>query len=197
MLISLQAGLAYLAAPKTGSTAIEDQLRPVSSIILQGNAHTKHLNVREYRSLVQPLLDHVHAPKIELCAVMRHPMDWIRSWYRYRQRENENPEFSTRDIEFETFVEGFLQDEKPTYTHYIGNQYDFLRDEDGEVRVDHLFRYDDIAAFHQFLEERFGREFEFKQLNVSPKVDVVISVDAQMRIERAFKADYELYRTLE
>lgn len=197
MLISYNAGLAYLAAPKTGSTSIEDQLRPVSSIIFQGSAHAKHLNVREYRSFVRPLLDHIHAPNLELCAVMRHPMDWIQSWYRYRQREDERSEFSTRDTDFDAFIDGFLQDEKPQFTHYIGNQVDFLRDEDGEVRIDHLFRYADITAFHRFLGERFGREFEFRQLNVSPNVDVVISAEAQARVERVFQKDYELYRALD
>ncbi|MSU90635.1 hypothetical protein GE300_13595 [Rhodobacteraceae bacterium 2CG4] len=196
MLISFPARLCYLAGPKTGSTAIEDQLRPVSSVVLQGTAHAKHLNVREYRALLGPLLQHINVPPPDLCAVMRHPMDWIRSWYRYRQRDGESPGMSTRDIDFETFVDGFLADEKPVFTHYIGTQYDFLRDEDGEVRVDHLFRYDDIDAFYRFLGERFQRPFEFRQMNVSPRVDVVISVDAQMRLERAFARDYELYHRL-
>ncbi len=196
MLISIPARLCYLAAPKTGSTAIEDQLRPVSSIVLQGTAHAKHLNAREYETLLGPLFEHISVPMPERCAVMRHPMDWIRSWYRYRQRDGESEELSTRDIDFETFVDGFLADERPKFTYYIGSQYDFLRDEDGEVRIEHLFRYDEIEAFHRFLSERFDRPFEFRQMNVSPKVDVVISVDAQIRMERAFAADYELYHRL-
>ena len=95
MLISYRTGLCYLAAPKTGSTAIEDRLRPACNIILQGNPHTKHINVREYRAHVAPMLRQFGAPDIELCAVIREPLDWLGSWFRYRQRPQEEKRFST------------------------------------------------------------------------------------------------------
>lgn len=196
MLISYRARLAYLAAPKTASTAIEACLRPDSSLVFQGNAHTKHMNVREYDTFVRPMLRHFGHDDIELCAMIRNPVDWARSWFKYRQRDEELPEFSTRGIDFNTFIDALLSDNKPTFTHYIGTQRDFVTNVAGIVSVEHLYRHDDISNLMKFLEERFEKKLEIQPLNVSPKVDAELSPEYRARLEKAFAADFELYESL-
>lgn len=197
MLISYHARLCYFAMPKTGSTAIEDRLRPECNMVFQGNAHTKHMSVREYHRHLLPVLRLLGAPRIELCAVVRDPVDWLRSWYRYRQRETEEAAQSTKDINFETFVSGLLAETPPEYTHYVGNQFDFLADDDGQIRVEHLFRYDQMHKFHNFLEDRLGKSFEFRRLNVSPRTEAVLSDSLREELGQAFKADFDLYDSID
>ncbi|WP_112320891.1 hypothetical protein [Oceanibium sediminis] len=197
MIISFKAGLAYLAAPKTGSTAIEAELRPASHIIFQGNAHSKHLTLREYQALVVPLLNHVTAPEIETLAVIREPVDWVRSWYSYRQRPAERPEHSTRGLSFDEFLDGFEADTQAEVTQHIGDQARFVVNEAGDVGVDHLFRYDEMPALHSFLGRRFNRQFAFRPLNVSPRVKLEISPAQRERIERFFPRDVEIYNAVQ
>jgi len=197
MLISYRARLCYLAMPKTGSTAIEHRLRPECNIILQGNAHTKHINVREYRQFLQPALEHLNAPDLELCLIVRAPVDWFGSWYKYRQRNVEEPRFSTKGIDFETFVQALLQTGKrPEYTHYIGTQHEFAQDADERVTVPHLFRHDNMPALHDFLQDRFGKTLEFEQLNVSPKGDLKLSAASRAALEAKYAKDFELYERI-
>lgn len=196
MIISFKAGIAYLAAPKTGSTAIESQLRPASHVIFQGNAHSKHLTLREYQSLVLPLMEHISAPQLETIAVVREPVDWVRSWYSYRQRPAERPEHSTKDLGFDAFIDGFEAKPKAEFTHYIGDQARFVENDSGEVGVDHLFRHDEVGKLYSFLEKRYNRQFNFRQMNVSPRVKLEISSEQKARIERLFARDVEIYQSV-
>jgi len=196
VLISYRARLGYLAIPKTGTTAIETCLRPECDIVLQGNAHGKHLNIAEYRRFIAPMLTYLGAPRIELCAVMREPLDWMRSWYRYRQRPEEPEASATRGISFETFIAAVLSPEQPTYTHYIGSQAEFLQGAAEAGLALHLFRHDDIGAFHRFLEERFARKLAFERLNVSPRIEAPLSSASARAFERHFSADFDLYNSI-
>ena len=55
MLVSIKHHLAYLAVPKTGSTAIEQALAPLCDLRFM-RPHAKHLDMRTFERFVLPYL---------------------------------------------------------------------------------------------------------------------------------------------
>ena len=98
MLVFWRQRLVFLATPKTGSTAIEAALGAAGGgVVIQRPPQLKHTTVQRYRRFVAPYLgDCVKGETFAVIALMREPLDWLGSWYRYRQREDEVPEKSTR-----------------------------------------------------------------------------------------------------
>ena len=96
MLILSQNGLVYLATPKTGSTAVEQTLGNLADI--RFSRRRKHQNARFYHNRVAPFLKASLSETNEVIAVIREPMDWLRSWYRYRVRlPKDNPRSTDGD----------------------------------------------------------------------------------------------------
>jgi hypothetical protein len=70
---------------------------------------------------------------MELMAIMREPVDWLSSWYRYRSRPAlAGQQQSTSDMDFDTFVEAWLSEAPPVFAQ-IGRQSRFLSEEDGTL----------------------------------------------------------------
>ncbi len=194
MLVISQANLVFLAVPKTGTTAVEMALRPKSDMALMKGR--KHITAQRYRNKVAPFLDDAFGLKPETVAVMRAPVEQIRSWYRYRSgdRQKGGPK-STGGRSFDDFVRAVISTDPPPYAG-IGSQFSFLTDGKGRLIVDHLFAYEAQPAFRGFLSERLGEEVVFKQKNVSPHADAPLSaaVEAELRTARA--AEFALYDRL-
>jgi hypothetical protein len=194
MLIFPDCNLTYLAVPKTGSTAVEMALRPRAEIVFA--KRRKHMNAQRYRSKVAPFLAETFGIETETVAVMRNPVDQIRSWYKYRQRaEVADQPRSTGEMSFDAFVMAVTADEPPDYAN-IGSQHNFLTDRKGEVKVDHLFAYEDQPAFLAFLSDRLGCKIALKQKNVSPKIDAPLSDSVLNVLKAARPEEFELYERL-
>lgn len=195
MLVFWKQRLVYLATPKTGSTAIETALEPLASVVIQRPPELKHTSAYHYWTHLAPYLCQAADEDFMVVAVMREPLDWLGSWYRYRQRpEIDRPDASTSRISFDTFVTGYLSDPQPDYAD-IGCQSRFLIPENGPG-VDRIFRYDDMAGFVRFLEDRLDCEISLPRLNVSPEgaTDLSPSIEERLRIEYA--RDFALYDAL-
>ncbi|MGA9253996.1 MAG: hypothetical protein WBV71_16280 [Roseobacter sp.] len=194
MLIFPESNLTYLAVPKTGSTAVEMALRPRAEIVFA--KRRKHMNAQRYHSKVAPFLAKTFGIETETVAVMRDPVDQIRSWYKYRQRsEVAGQPRSTGALSFDDFVMAVTADEPPDFAN-IGSQHNFLTNRKGEVKVDHLFAYDNQPAFLDFLSRRLGVEVALKQKNVSPPIDAPLS-DATLTVLKAARAqEFALYAQL-
>jgi hypothetical protein len=87
VLVFWEERLVFLSVPKTGSTAVEMALRPRAGIALTDPPVAKHTPYYRYRRLLRPYLDALGAPEFETVAVVREPVDWLGSWWRYRQRD--------------------------------------------------------------------------------------------------------------
>lgn len=187
MLVFAAANLVLFAVPKTGSTAYHLALRRKADIVLSGRASIKHLNVRKYDRHFAPYLELAHGLVPERVAVIRDPLEYMRSWYRYRQRPD-GPEAAKRidALSFDDFVLATLDARPPPFAK-IGSQRDFVTSRSGEIRVDHLFAYERPVVFRQFLTERLGFAVKTGQKNVSPPAETTISagVEAQLRAARA------------
>lgn len=195
MLIFWRERLVFLATPKTGSTSIAAALEPLAAVSVQRPPPLKHTPVARYRRHVAPWLEKAAGARFDVVALMREPVSWLGSWYRYRSRDEiEETERSTRGLSFDSFVEAYLADPSPEYAD-LGAQARFLGAgrEDG---VDRVFRYEAIDGFLAFLEDRLECEITLPRLNVSPQGETPLSdaVAARLRAERA--EDFALYAAL-
>ncbi|MGB3316348.1 MAG: hypothetical protein WBB85_18255 [Albidovulum sp.] len=195
MLVFWKQRLVYLATPKTGSTAIEAALESLASVAIQRPPELKHTSARQYWRHIAPFLEKAADEDFMVVAVMREPLDWLGSWYRYRQRHSvSQPERSTAGLSFTTFVEGYLSDPQPHYAQ-VGGQSRFLVPEKGPG-VDQIFRYDDMGGFISFLEDRLDCEISLPRLNVSPSGSLDLSPDLRNRLLTEHERDFALYDSL-
>lgn len=195
MLVFWEQRLVFLATPKTGSTAVEAALESMAEIAVQRPPMLKHTNVGRYRRFLGPWLEKTAGHGFEVVALMREPVSWLGSWYRYRGRDAiEGSKRSTRGMSFDDFVTGYLQSPAADSAN-VGSQAQFLGAgrEDG---VDRVFRYEAIDTFVDFLEERLNCEILLPRLNVSPEGETPLSeaLAAWLRKERA--QDFALYESL-
>jgi Sulfotransferase family len=186
--------LAFLATPKTGSTAIAAALESLAAVSIQRPPLLKHTTVHRYRRFIGPYLEAASKDTFTLVALMRDPTDWLGSWYRFRQREETEPAKSTRDITFDDFVRAWCREDRPDFAD-VGSQGKFLRPRQG-VGVDRLFRYEAIGTFVHFLEDRLGCEIILPRLNVSPEGTMELSVATEGLLREAAAEDFALYATL-
>ncbi len=192
MLVFWDQRLAFLATPKTGSTAIAAALESLAAVSIQRPPVLKHTTVHRYRRFVGPYLEAASKADWTLVAMMREPRDWLGSWYRFRSREDQaDPRKSTRGVSFDDFVRGWCSEPRPEFAD-VGSQAKFLRPRQGQG-VDRLFRYEDIGAFVEFLEDRLGCEIVLPRVNVSPPGATDLSPETEALLHAAAAEDFALY----
>lgn len=194
MLVFSEQNLVFLAVPKTGTTAVELALRPRADIIFAKNR--KHTTSMRYRKKIAPFLKGTYGIEPKPFAVMRDPIEQIRSWFRYRQEvDAAYPERSTEGLSFDEFVRAVIEDEPPVFAA-IGSQYNFLMSGRGRLLVTHLFAYEAQPLFHEFLAKNFGDGLKFKRKNISPKADTSLSPEVEKMLRVARSKEFKLYDRL-
>lgn len=193
MLLFWKAKLVVLAVPKTGTTALEEALSPFADVSILAPPEKKHVTARRYHGQLAPFFENRGARPLQTMAVIREPIDWLMSWYRYRARpEISGSATSTAGMEFEQFVNGWLSTPEPEYAR-IGRQSRFVADRDGMVIVDHLFRYEQLDHAVTFLEDRLGRKLTLPRRNISPPAKITLSKALETRLRREAEADFALW----
>ncbi|WP_375569193.1 hypothetical protein ABWH93_15210 [Seohaeicola saemankumensis] len=196
MLVFAAANLVLFAVPKTGSTAYHLALRGKADIVLAGRAAIKHMTARKYDRHFAPYLAQAHGLTPERVAVIRDPLEQVRSWYRYRQRpDTAGRPNSAAGLSFDEFVLASLQDDPPPYAR-LGNQLAFVSDRQGTIRIDHLFAYERPVVFRQFLSDRLGFEVKTNQKNVSPPAPTPISPQVEARLRAARTDEFALHDSI-
>lgn len=195
MLIFWDQRLAFLATPKTGSTAIEVALEPLASVAMQRPESLKHLNSGQYRNHLAPLLAAQAGEAFTTIALMRDPLGWLRSWYRFYLRD-ELDEYAQelRARGFEAFARDYIEDHPSLRA--VGTQSDFLTDLTGRPMVDRIFRYEQIEVFLHYLEDRLDCAITLPRVNVPPAVDVQLSQQTEADLRAAMNRDFLLYDSL-
>jgi len=195
MMVFWQERLAFLATPKTASTAIEAALGGLAAVVIQRPRELKHTDAPRFAQHWQPYLSHAAGTRFEVAALMREPRDWLGSWYRDGQREDVAAEKSTKGLGFDDFVRAYCQPgTRPGFAD-VGSQAAFLGLGSAES-VDHLFRYEDLSGFVHFLEDRLGCEIHLPHLNVSPKGNTELSPATEALLRQVCAADFALYERL-
>lgn len=195
MLVFWDQRLAFLATPKTGSTAIEAALEPLSALVVQRPPILKHTSVQRFHRFLGPYLEVASGQSFSVSALMREPRDWLGSWYRYRQRDDvTDPDKSTQNVTFDEFVLAYCSDDPPAFAA-VGSQAKFLKSRK-DKGVDHLFRYENIGQFVTFLEDRLGCEITLPRLNVSPMASLNLSPTAENSLRQFAAHDFEMYHAI-
>ncbi len=193
MLVFAAANLVLFAVPKTGSTAYHLALRRKADIVLSGRASIKHLTLRKYDRHFAPYLEQAHGLCPDRVAVIRDPLEYMRSWYRYRQRPD-GPDNAKRimDLSFDDFILATLEKRPPPFAK-IGSQLAFVSAADGAIRVNHLFAYERPLVFREFLSQRLGFAVKTGQKNVSPPATTTISPGTEAELRRARAEEFALH----
>ena len=190
MLVFSAQNLAFIAVPKTGTTAVEMALRPHADIIFA--KQRKHMTAQRFHRRVAPFLEETFNMRLERMAVIRDPEEQIRSWYRYRSgTRQQGSDRSTLQISFDEFVRDVISDDPPPHAG-IGSQWNMVTG-GGRVLVHHLFAYESQPVLRAFLDERFGERIEIRSRNVSPPVDAPLDDSTRRALRRARAEEFALH----
>ena len=188
--------LVFLSVPKTGTTAWQAALAPHASMIVRGPPELKHAPVFRYNRFFRPAIEKFIGADLHVIAVMRDPVDWLGSWYRYRRRPVlSGKPTSTEGMSFDDFVRAYLQRDQPPYAN-VGSQSKFLERQRNGTAATHVFRYDDPAALTSYLETRLGARVATEWLNASPPEPLSLSHDTDDILRRTYAPDFRLYASI-
>ncbi len=198
MLVFWNKKLVFLSVPKTGTTAIEEALSSSADMVISNPPELKHAPVYRYNRFFRPMFERAcKVDDLELLAVMREPVSWLASWYRYRRRdfmrEHKN---STHNVSFEEFVLEYMKGDKKAAFANVGSQSKFLEPRPNGVKVDHLFRYEDQPRLLAFLEERLAQKINLERRNKSPEIPLDLPEATLQKLHRKCSAEFELYDSL-
>jgi hypothetical protein len=194
MLVFWNEKLVFLAVPKTGTTAWQQALGPRASMAILDPPHLKHAPLYRYNRFVRPLLEDAGGRSMETLAVVREPLDWLGSWYRYRRRPfMDGQPNSTAGMSFDAFVQEYLRG-KPAAFAQVGSQARFLAPLPNGLRVDHLFQYEQPDALAAFLTARLGPLPARERLNVSPDAPLEISDRTREKFHRKRPEEFDVWQ---
>ncbi|AUM73330.1 hypothetical protein [Paracoccus jeotgali] len=191
MLIFWEQRLVFLATPKAGSTAVEVALEPLASLAVQRPPQMKHADAAHFHRHIHPWLQELTADHFTTVALMREPMDWLSSWYRFYRRDESDTDSAPES--FDQFVQRYLR-RSDSMTRPIGTQAEFLTG--GGTRVDRIFRYENMPAFTDFLDDWLGCAISLPRINVPPAADLTLQPDTDAALRHALAADFALYASI-
>lgn len=197
MMVFHKAQLVLLSVPKTGTTAFQSALRPHADLVISDPPELKHAPVYRYNRWIRPMFEKVCGTELEVAAVMREPVSWLGSWYRFRQRPHlDGKPTSTKSVSFDTFVRDYCRGDRPAYAN-VGSQAKFLEAQPNGCKVDHMFRYENMTDYLSFLQTRLGLKVTPQAENVSPEAELTLSDKTETILRRKFAADFQLYHSIE
>ncbi len=195
MLVFYKERLALLSVPKTGSTAYQAALRDRADIVVSGPTDLKHANMRRYDRFFQTMFRKMFDTEMEVMAIVRDPIDWLGSWYRYRSRpELAGHAHSTRGLSFDAFLNAYMQTLCPAFAD-IGCQTDFLKPRSNGAGVSHLFRYEHQDKILSFLQNRLDCDIHLARRNVSPARPLDLTKDTEQRFRSLHAAEFALHQS--
>jgi hypothetical protein len=206
MIFLHRAKLLLLSQPKTGTTALESALAHRASIAVNNPPELKHISYRKFLKHLAPWIELQTGLKrvdYEVVSVMREPIDWLGSWYRYRTREqlkNPNahrPANYTGDISFEQFIlevckpkneqQKFARVNSPCGVSLNGKE---------SIGVDRVYPYEDMSGLYNLIAEKTGKPVDTKQMNVSPSMKLDLSDQAINKIREKLAFAFDLHASL-
>jgi hypothetical protein len=207
MIFLYQAKLAILSQPKTGTTALDNALGPRASIAVNNPPQLKHMPYRKFMRFVAPWIKAqtgLGRLDYDVVSVMREPVDWLGSWYRYRTRDDLKDTTNTRrrdnytgEMTFEEFVSEVLKpkEERESFAQ-VGSPCGIALMPDGSVGCDLVFPYEDLSGLYELIETRTRRPLELQKMNVSPDVDMTLSDGMREKLRAHWQFAFDLHASL-
>lgn len=198
MLISVEKRFFFVANTKTASTSIEHALLPYADIYRGGTPARKHISMHKAIGTYPFLFDqkgYEHWRYFRF-GVMRDPIDWISSWFRYR-KGNKVQSPLPQDIDFATFwAEKDWNIMRPNGNQHL--QRDMFCRPQGKVLADVIIPYGDVEPMFGEICEGLRIPAPLPRKNVSNLQTESVIPDTLMDEVRAFYAkDYELWDQLQ
>jgi hypothetical protein len=129
-------------------------------------------------------------------AVVREPLSWFGSWYRYRQRPAlDGRPASTKGIGFDAFLAACCDPSPPPFAN-VGSQAKFVEARPNGTAVRHFFRYEDQSGIQTFLTERLGVLPAIPQANVSPRMPLEVSPLVEEQVRQARASEFALWDSI-
>ena len=196
MLVFYKERLVLLSVPKTGTTALQSALRHRADIVVSGPPELKHAPLYRYNRFFRPMFEKVCDAEMQTIAVMREPISWLGSWYRYRRRPlmKGHPN-ATHDMSFDEFVQAYTRGTRPGFAN-VGSQAKFLEPRPNGTRVTHMFRYETPERLLEFLTDRLGVRPEPGRENISPEMTLELSQATTNKYLRKCADEFALYETI-
>lgn len=183
----------FLCMPKCASTSIEKALNPYSQLSTSQHPKLKHTNYKKYAKFIKPFVD---KNEIEVVCLMREPISWLHSWYRYRGRpEIKNSQNYCGNMTFDEWIIEYLSDKTTPRTN-VGVQNTFFKDRNGHVGVNKVFKFENLDDIKKFFEKKIGKSLNIPTLNKSPKMDFELSEKNTKMLEAKLHEDYKIYNSL-
>jgi hypothetical protein len=207
MIFLYNARLVILSQPKTGTTALEHALSRGASMAVNNPPSMKHISYHKFMTFVAPWLKAqtgLDRADYEVISVMREPVDWLGSWYRYRTREQlkdtdrkKRRGNYTGNVTFEAFVQEVLKPktERAAYAN-LGKPCGVALTADGGLGCDRVFPYEDLSGLHEMIEERAKRQIDLKLMNVSPDGDMTLADETRARLKAEWQFAFDLHASL-
>lgn len=193
MLVFLKENLVLLSVPKTGTTAYMEALAPRADMVVANPPELKHAPVYRYNRWFRPMFEKICSAEPELLAVVREPVSWLGSWYRFRQRPYlDGKPTSTKDVSFDDFVREYCRG-KPAAFANVGSQAKFVAPQPNGCKVSHLFRYEELEKLDAFLNARLGLEIQPPTSNVSARVSLQLAPKTEDILRRKKPEEFALY----
>ncbi len=193
MRVSIEYKFTFLCQPKCASTSIEKALDPYSQLSTSPHHKLKHKNFRQYERHIKPF---INQKNMEVVCLMREPISWLNSWYRYRCRPRiKNSPNYCGNLTFQEWIEEYLLEERPSRSN-IGVQNTFFSNSKGEIGVDKIFKYENLEEIIKFFESKVGKTIEIPQLNKSPEIDFHLKPETIEKLKEVLKDDYKIYESL-
>lgn len=193
MLVFWKQRLVMLAVPKTGTSAYEAALGPHASMTVLDPPELKHAPVYRYNRFFRPMFEKMGVEHMDVLAVIREPVSWLGSWYRYRQRPFlDGKPTSTAGMDFDAFVQAYCQGDCPPFAN-VGSQSKFVEPRPNGTAVSHLFQYEDQARLIGFLEHRLGLTLDLPRENISPRAALDLASDTEAKLRRKCAEDFALW----
>ena len=193
MLVFYKERLALLSVPKTGSTAYQSALRDYADIVVSGPPELKHATVRRFDRFFQDMFRKLNDTELEIMAVVREPVDWLGSWYRYRARADLiGHSNSTNGLSFDEFVQAYMKNPRPEFAN-VGSQSQFFRARNNGVGASHVFKYENQEAILDFLQNRLNLKINLQRENVSPPGDLSLTAETEQKFRESHADEFILH----
>ena len=197
MLVSLKHRLVLLAMPKCASTALEAALAPHVDVVISRNPAAKHTPFRKYDRFLRRYFETYTEGPLEVVSLFREPVDWLRSWWRYRSRDGlADPSRSAKGWTFDQFAQAYLSGQPGPAS--VGSQARFVSARDGSLGVDRIFRYESMKDCAVYLTERLSTDVLLDRLNASPPPSDSpdLHEETRLALSVALEPEFRIYREI-
>ena len=186
--------------PKTGTTSVQKALEKNATIKFgrAGKYGLKHIDAKNFQKWERALKNQFSEEKFVSCCLMREPIDWLRSWYKYRSRTTvKSQRRSTENMTFDKYINNIYEQkiQKNLNRTLFNRQSRFLFPEN-KILIDRIFPYQNFDSFIEFISRLLDKELEIPKENISPEKDekdLFVEENTLKKIEKFISFDKEIY----